>query len=62
MQDFYRKEVKLLKAMQGITYKEISEYLEIKQDSFYSWLKGNYDLGDIKLSQLSCIISNLKEV
>lgn len=30
MNEFLRKECKLLKAMQGISYKEISEYLELK--------------------------------
>lgn len=40
-----RKEVKLLKAFQDITYREIAEYLEIRISSFYSWLKGQYDFG-----------------
>lgn len=35
-----RKEVKLLKALQGISYKEIAEYLEITQKAFYNWLNG----------------------
>lgn len=61
MNEFLRKECKLLKAMQGISYKEISEYLELKQDSFYCWIKGYYDLGENKQRQLKEIISNLKE-
>lgn len=61
MNEFLRKECKLLKAIQGITYKELAEYLEIKQDSFYCWLKGYYDLGDEKVKQLREIIINLKE-
>lgn len=61
MNEFLRKECKLLKAMQGISYKEIAEYLELKQDSFYSWIKGYYDLGENKQRQLKEIISNLKE-
>ena len=43
LNDYLRKEVKLLKALQGISYKEIAEFLEIRQDSFYSWLKGYYN-------------------
>ena len=43
MNEKLREQVKLLKALQGITYKEIAGYLEIKQDSLYSWLKGRYD-------------------
>ena len=48
MNEYLRKECKLLKAIQGISYKEIAEYLEIKQDSFYCWIKGYYDLGKDK--------------
>ena len=40
MNENLRKEVKLLKALQGISYKEVAEFLEIRQDSFYNWLKG----------------------
>ena len=39
-----RKRCKLAKALNGISYKDLSKYLEIKQDSFYSWLKGYYEL------------------
>jgi len=39
-QDYLRKKVKLLKALQGISYKEISEYLGIKTNSLYNFLKG----------------------
>ena len=46
MNDFLRNEVKLLKALQGITYKEIAEYIEIKENSLYCWLKGYYDFGE----------------
>lgn len=44
MNDKLRIEVKLLKAMYGVSYKEIAEFLEIRQDSFYNWLKGYYNL------------------
>lgn len=40
MNEFLRKECKTLKAFQGVAYKEIADYLEIKQNSFYSWLNG----------------------
>lgn len=43
-----RKRVKLLHALQDIKYKEIAEYLEIKQGSFTNWLNGYYDLGEKK--------------
>ena len=56
-----RKEVKLLKALQGISYKEMAEFLEIRQDSFYNWLKGYYELGEEKQSRLLDVIACLKE-
>lgn len=61
MNNELRKQVKLLKALQGISYKEIAEYLEIKVDSFYSWLRGNYDFSEKRLSMLQNVITNLKE-
>lgn len=62
MNDYLRKECKLLKAIQGISYKEIAEYLEITQDSFYCWIKGYYDLGNRKQQRLRAIIEDLKEI
>lgn len=61
MNKYLRKECKLIKAIQGISYKEIASYLEITQDSFYCWLKGYYDLGDKKQQHLKAIIEDLKE-
>lgn len=61
MDDFLRKECKYLKCYQGITYKEIAEYLEIKQDSFYSWLKGYYNFSTDRQNKLKEIIIALRE-
>lgn len=62
MNNNLRKEVKLLKVLQGISYKEIAEeYLGLKRDSFYAWLNGYYDLGIEKQQLLLEIVSNLKE-
>lgn len=35
-----RKEVKVFKALQNVTYNELAEFLEIKTNSFYNWLHG----------------------
>lgn len=43
MQDELRKSVKMLKVLQGVTYTELAGLLEIKRNSFYNWLKGQYD-------------------
>ena len=61
MNEKLRNEVKLLKALQGISYKEIAGFLEIRQDSFYNWLKGYYDLGEERQRRLWEIIACLKE-
>ena len=61
MNDKLRKEVKLLKALQGVSYKEIAELLEIRQDSFYNWLKGYYQFGDERQHRLLEVICCLKE-
>lgn len=61
MNNELRKKVKLLKAFQGISYKELSTYLDIKANSLYNWLRCQYDLSDEKQEQLKSIISNLME-
>ena len=61
MNNELREQVKLLKALQGITYKELAEHLEIKVNSLYSWLRGNYDFSEKRLSMLQNVITNLKE-
>ena len=61
MNDLLRKEVRLLKALQHISYKEFAEYIEIKTDSFYCWLNGYYDLGFEKQQKLKEIIEIIKE-
>ncbi len=52
MQDKLRNEVKSLKAFQDISYKELAELLEIQRNSFYNWLKGQYNLSFNKAARL----------
>lgn len=59
--DNLRKEVKILCAIQNITYKEISEYLEIKPNSFYNYINGSYELSEEKKIRLKEVINTLKE-
>lgn len=61
MQDDLRKQIKLLKALQDISYKEIAEYLEISISGMYNWLNGYYELGYTKQKKLKEIIGFLKE-
>lgn len=61
MNDSLRRDVKLMKALQGISYAEIAEYLEIKQRSFYAWLHGQYELSFEKQQRLREILDNLSE-
>lgn len=47
--------------MQGITFAEQAELIEIKRNSFYSWLQGYYDLSTEKINRLNYIIDTLSE-
>ncbi len=60
-QEELRKRVKLIKALQNISYKELSEYLEIKQNSLYNFIRGAYDLSDERAERLDAILSDLWE-
>lgn len=60
--DKLRKKVKVLCALQDISYKEISEYLEIKIGSFYNYMSGSYDLSEEKQILLNDIIDTLREI
>ena len=62
MNDYLRKQVRILKALQNISFKEIAvEYLEIKPNSFYNWLRGQYDLSPETAKRLKEVIEELKE-
>lgn len=61
MNEYLRKECKLLKALQGISYTELAEYLEISASSFYNWLSNSYDFGVERQRKLQEIIITLKE-
>ena len=61
MNEKLRLQVKQLKMLQGINYNEISQYLEIKQNSFYNWLKGYYNFGEERQRALQEIIDTLRE-
>lgn len=61
MQNDLRRKVKLLKALQNITYTEIAEHLEINKNSFINWLHCYYDFGIEKEKRLIEIIEILSE-
>ena len=61
MQDELRKQVKLLKALQNVSYNEVSTYLEIHKNSFYNWLNGYYNLSAEKEKRLKEIIDLISE-
>lgn len=62
MNDFLRNECKYLKVYQGVSYKEIAEYLEMRADCFYNWLNGHYNFGSSRQKKLKEIIELIKEV
>lgn len=61
MDNKLRTEVRLLKAYQNITYKELAELLEIRVDSFYNWMNGAYNFGKARQNRLQEIINAIKE-
>lgn len=60
MDEQLRREVKLLKALQNISYKELSNRLGITAGSFYNWVRGLYTLSPERQNILKEIINNLK--
>ena len=60
MNNTLRQEVRVLKALQNIKYKEIAEKIGISQDSIYNWLRGNYDFGEARLQRLSAVLKEYK--
>ena len=56
-----RKRCKLAKALNGVSYKDLSNYLDIRQDSFYCWLKGYYELSYSKQIKLQMLLDGLME-
>lgn len=61
MQEKLRQQVKLLKALQNVSYSELAEYLEIHRNSFYNWLNGYYNLSQEKQLRLLEIIELISE-
>ena len=59
--DNQRIRVKMLKILQGIEYKEIAEFIEIKPSSFYSWLDGQYEFNDERKRKLEFVLDTLQE-
>lgn len=56
-----RKRVKLIKALQGISYREIAEYIELPPNSFYCWLNGQYEFSEEREQRLDDILNTLWE-
>lgn len=60
MNNELRQKVKIIKALNNISYKEIATKLNINANSFYNWIKGQYDLSEEKQRKLYYIIENLQ--
>ena len=61
MQNELRKKVRILKATQNISYKEIAEKIQIHKNSMYNWLKGYFTLSTEKEKQLIEIIKQFEK-
>ena len=51
--------VKIIKALQGITYTEMANDLEISRSAFYNWLNGAYELTNTKAQILNDVVCDL---
>ena len=60
-QNELRKRVRFLKASQNISYKEVSEYLEITRSAMYNWLHSQFELSEKRALRLEEIIRDLEE-
>lgn len=56
-----RQQVKLLKVIKNITYKEIALVLGIKPNSFYNWMRGEYELSNTTECKLKNIVRDLMQ-
>lgn len=56
-----RLKVRMLKATTGISYKQLSNSIDIKYRSFLNWLGGQYELSYQKAYKLEQIVNKLKE-
>lgn len=59
-QDDLRTKVKMLKALQGFKYSEITEYINIKQSSVYSWLNRQFNLSTENALLLRNILEDIE--
>lgn len=55
-----RKETRLLKALNEVSYAEMAEMIGISRSSFSNWLNKNYDFGEERAAQLEELIYDLK--
>lgn len=55
-----RRKVKLLKAIGQVdSFCQIAEMIDIKNKSFYNWLRGEYNFGNKTLRKLKTLIDDL---
>lgn len=55
-----RLEVKLLKAMNDVSYTEFAEMCGLKKGVIYNWLNGSFELGEDRLAIVDELITDLK--
>lgn len=55
-----RKEVKLLKALEGVSYSEFADMVGISKNSIYCWLNQQFELGVDRLKVVEEVIADWK--
>ena len=59
-QEEIRKRVRLLKAIKGISYKELASYAEMGESSMYNWLRKQYNLSFGRITKLITVLEALE--
>lgn len=57
--DALRKDVRKLKAINQVSYKELADYISISTSSMYSWLAGHFDFSAERKRLLQDIVQDL---
>lgn len=61
MNEELRRNVKLIKIFQGVSYTKLAKEIGTTQSSFYAWLKGQYEFSDSRELLLRKVIQKYQE-
>lgn len=59
-QDLQRQQIRVIKAMTGLTSRDIAEEISINLSTFNNWLSSTYNFGDEKIGLINDYIMRNK--